>query len=109
MDTKDIKKDNDINYSVAGYTVNYPSINLDLMKNNKLEYDKMIITVYAVKLYERMYVKKQYKTNKKGTQFKLDAIQTNKQLKNAIKTINDMVDTVNKEHDVNIEKIILND
>ena len=54
---------------VIGFRKEYPSINLDLMKNNEQMYDMAILAVYMAELKKGFIVKKQFKTTKKGTKF----------------------------------------
>lgn len=55
---------------VIGFQREYPSINLELMKSDERAYDMAILAVYILELKRGFIVKKQYKTNKKGTKFK---------------------------------------
>lgn len=86
-----------MNVTVKEFRVCYPDINLELQNNNPERYEMAIIAAHVAKLTSSFIVKKQYKTNKKGTKFAYKFCDDKKEGKKYIDKVESMIEEFNSK------------
>ena len=83
---------------VIGFKREYPTINLELMKNNEQMYDMAILVVYTAELERGFIVKKQFKTTKKGTKFTYKACKDEEEAKEYSVKVKELLRQYNEKY-----------
>ena len=91
----------DMEIQVIEFQKEYPSINLDLMKNNPKNYDMAIIAAYTVEVEKGYIVKKVGKTYKKGTKFTYKPCESEKEAKKYREKLEELLNDYNKKYGTN--------
>lgn len=91
---------NDI--EVLEYQIQYPTLNLNLKKEDKMMFDFGIIYAHSNQCDKGFKVKKIFKTSKKGTKFTYESIKSNEDFEEYKSLINDMINKFNAEYEVSI-------
>lgn len=82
------------------YQVEYPSINLNMAKYEKI-YDMAIIVIYTMEIKSGYIVKKIGKTTRKGTKVTYKVIESEEEIKKYIKKVNKIIEEFNKKYNNN--------
>lgn len=86
---------------VIEFKKEYPSMNLDEMKNNPKDYDMAILVAYTLETERGFIVKKQFKTTKKGTKFTYKACKNEEEAKEYSLKLKELLDQYNKKYETN--------
>lgn len=86
---------------VLEFQKEFPTINLDLMKNDIKKYDMAILAAYTVELERGFIVKKQGKTTKKGTKFTFKPCEDKSELENYAFKLYELLKEYNKKYNTN--------
>lgn len=89
--------------TVKEFSVEYPLLDLVFKEKNIQEYDLLILGIYTGKCKEGFKVKKIYKTNKKGTKVRYDAIKDKSDFTDYIEKVKKLVDIHNKQYGTNLK------
>ena len=90
--------------AVIGFRAEYPSINLDLMKNNEQMYDRAILAAYTAELERGFIVKKQFKTTKKGTRFAYKVCKDEEEAKEYSLKVQELLKKYNEKYALSISE-----
>lgn len=82
------------------YQVEYPSINLNMAKYEKI-YDMAIIVIYTMEIKSGYIVKKIGNTTRKGTKVTYKVIESEEEIKKYIKKVNKIIEEFNKKYNNN--------
>lgn len=85
-------------FSVVGYVAEFPYINLELKNNEPKRYEIALLVCHIEELKKGMKVSKIYKTTKKGTSIKYEAIKNKTEALEYKDKIQNMVDEYNNRY-----------
>lgn len=86
---------------VIEFSKEFPSMNLDSMKNSPKDYDMAILVAYTLETERGFIVKKQYKTTKKGTKFNYKVCKDEEEAKEYSLKLKKLLDQYNKKYETN--------
>ncbi len=86
------------NISVRGYSMEYPTMNLELLKTDEKSFDMCLIVVHLEEARKGFKVKKIGKTTRKGTKVTYAAIESKEDLDKCKKKISNLIDQYNKKY-----------
>lgn len=76
----------------------YPLLNSDLKEESIKDYELAILGIYAEKCGSGFKVKKIYKTNKRGTKVKYEAIKDKDDFDNYIEKVKELINVHNEKY-----------
>lgn len=91
----------DMEIQVIEFQKEYPSINLDLMKNSPKDYDMAIIAAYTAETDKGYIVKKVGKTYKKGTKITYKPCENEDEAKKYREKLNELLNNYNEKYGTN--------
>lgn len=86
---------------VMEFQKEYPTMNLDLLKNNPKDYDLAILVAYEMETENGFIVKKQYKTTKKGTKFTYKGCKNKEEAKEYSLKLHELLKSYNNKYKTN--------
>lgn len=89
------------NIKVIEFGKEFPSVNLDLMKNNPKDYDMAILVAYTLEVERGFIVKKQNKTTKKGTKFTYKLCEDEEEAKEYNLKLHELLKQYNEKYNTN--------
>ena len=91
----------DMQVSVVEFQKEYPTMNLELLKNNEKDYDISVLVAHEIETKNGYIVKKQYKTTKKGTKFTYKACTGEEEAKEYNLKLHELLKQYNKKYNTN--------
>lgn len=79
----------------------FPTINIDLMKNNPKDYDMSMLVAYTLETERGFMVKKVGKTYKKGTKITYKPFESKEEVINYRTKLDELLEEYNTKYDTN--------
>ncbi len=88
-------------FEVIEFQKEYPTLNLNALKNNPKDYDMGILVAYSMETKRGFVIKKQFKTTKKGTKFTYKACNGEEEAKEYSLKCHELLKQYNEKYKTN--------